>query len=706
MKPTTITLPRYEPMNGWTGRILRVDLSEMRIWAQETAPYVPKFLGARGIAAKLCWDEFPEPVGEFDPANPLMVFPGALTGTRAPYSGRTNICAFSPQAWPHHWFTRSSVGAHFGGELKRAGYDGLVVTGASETPVRIRIRDDQVSILPADDLWGLDALATLDTLESIDGKGTRSLAIGQAGERLSRIATIMAGSSNAAGQGGFGAVMGAKKLKAISVQATGRVSMAHPEAIRSLARALAANIKRDVHCLGDLEGVKAQVARAGGGGVRVGACTEGCVTPCRARFVDMPAATSDGKISGDFMCVAVNMFPGLGERALSLPSPVREMVGWQMDLSAAFEMNVLTNRYGLNQFDVLMGMVPWLVGCQHGGLISDLNGTPMDWNSPAFWAEFLHAVAYRQGLGDALAEGGWAASRALRMGEDLADWRYPGWGQPTHWDGHGSPNLKYPFWIVSALQWLADSRDPFNNAHGYNRTRMVSDRIFQAPEGDARVEAMRFTRELGQRLYGDPDSLDPTSGYRGKAYPAYLHTIRPVLKDTVPVDDLVFPLQYDPRADDGLWVLRDVEGMGDVPGPDVESRLFAAGTGLDWSPEELDHAAARVVTMERALLVRHWARSRATDELVLPFFERPELGINPLIGQRQSLDRDRFGPVLDEFYALQGWDPETGWPTRKRLQQLGLGDVHDPMVVGATRARQRRDGAQDESIALPPGNCQ
>ena len=689
MKPTTVTLGHFQATHAWTGRILRIDLSNRRVWAQETAPYVPEFLGGRGIAAKLCWDEYADPVAEFDPANPLMIFPGAVTGTRAPYSGRTNICAFSPQACPHRWFTRSSVGAHFGGELKRAGYDGLVVTGAAEMPVRIRIRDDQVSILPADDLWGHDALETLEALESADGLDTRSLAIGQAGERLSRIATIMAGSSNAAGQGGFGAVMGAKKLKAISVQGSGRVSLAHPEAIRALARAMAASIKREVHCLGDLEGVKARVARAGGGGVRVGACTEGCVTPCRARFVDMPSATGGPKLTGDFMCVAVNMFPGIGERADSLPSPVREMVGWQMDLAAAFEMNVLTNRYGLNQFDLLMGIVPWLRGCQHAGLISDLDGTPMDWNSPAFWAEFLHAVAYREGTGDALAEGGWLASRALGMGQELADWRYPGWGQATHWDGHGSANMVFPYWIVSALQWLADSRDPFNNAHGYNRTRTAGDRVFRAAAGDERDEAMRFVRELSQSLYGDPDALDPTSGYRGKAYAAYLHTIRPVLKDTVPVDDLVFPLQHNPLADDGLWVLRDVESMGDVPGPEVESRLFAAGTGLDWSPEELDHAAARVVTLERALLVRHWARARSTDELVLPFFERPELGTNPLIGQRQCLDRQQFRPVLDAFYALQGWDAETGWPTKERLAQLGLADVHDPMVAGAARARHR-----------------
>ena len=123
MRPETANLPRFDEMYSWANRILRIDLSDMRIWAQETAPYIPDYLGGRGIAARICWDEYPEPVGPFDPANPLMVFGGALTGSRSPYAGRTTVCAFSPQASPHPWFTRSNVGGHFGGELKRAGYD-------------------------------------------------------------------------------------------------------------------------------------------------------------------------------------------------------------------------------------------------------------------------------------------------------------------------------------------------------------------------------------------------------------------------------------------------------------------------------------------------------------------------------------------------------------------------------------------------------
>jgi aldehyde:ferredoxin oxidoreductase len=111
MKAKTVTLERFAPLHGWRNRLLRIDLSDGRIWAQETAPDVPKFLGARGLAAKVLWDEYPDPVDAFDARNPLMVMPGALTGAPSPYSGRTNVCAYSPQCYPYTWFSRASIGA-------------------------------------------------------------------------------------------------------------------------------------------------------------------------------------------------------------------------------------------------------------------------------------------------------------------------------------------------------------------------------------------------------------------------------------------------------------------------------------------------------------------------------------------------------------------------------------------------------------------
>ena len=674
---------RFRPLHAWANRILRIDLSTLSVDAQETESYVPDYLGGRGIASRICWQDYAEPVEPFGASNPLMVFTGALTGSRAPYSGRSSVCAFSPQGYPHPWFTRSNVGGFFGGELKRAGFDGLVVTGAAEAPVRIGIRDDEISILPANDLWGLDTMETLQAIESSEGKGVRSLVIGPAGERLSRIATIHTASSSACGQGGFGAVMGSKKLKAISVIGSGRVSLFAPETITSIARTLARMFAEDgqsgpLNFYGDLDRLNEQLSAAGNGRATCRACTEGCITPCVAHFQDVPGVVHDRRWSGDWVCVGRD-FVG---SAADAPPQQKAIFDWQLGERAAFELNVLSNRYGLNQSDILMGMVPWLIACQKAGLISEINGQAMDWRSPAFWSEFLRIIAYRQGLGDALAEGGWAAARTLHLGEAFAQQRYPGWGHNAHCDPFGWSGVTFPYWLISALQWLADTRDPFNSGHGYlwaESATACAARLESEAEREATLDRIRA---LGQRVYGSPDAVDPHSGYRGKAYPGYYQMLRSVIKDCLPVD-AHFPLIYRERAPDLSWHLRDIEGIGDIEGPSVEYHLFRAGTGVTWPEEEFVQAAARVCSLERALQVRHWGRDRHMDETVLPYFQRREPYRNPFLDTHHALDREQFKPVLDEFYALHGWDIERGWPTQERLRELGLEDAYRPMVEGA-----------------------
>jgi aldehyde:ferredoxin oxidoreductase len=163
--------------------------------------------------------------------------------------------------------------------------------------------------------------------------------------------------------------------------------------------------------------------------------------------------------------------------------------------------------------------------------------------------------------------------------------------------------------------------------------------------------------------------------------------VRAVIKDCLPVD-AHFPLIYREQAPDGCWRLHDVEGVGEIEGPAIEYHLFAAGTGADWSEKAFMQAAERVCILERALQVRHWARDRRTDEMVLPYFERTEPIQSSFLDRRHALDREQFRPVVDEFYALHGWDAASGWPTRERLRELDLEDVHEPMVDGAARAKE------------------
>jgi aldehyde:ferredoxin oxidoreductase len=297
----------------------------------------------------------------------------------------------------------------------------------------------------------------------------------------------------------------------------------------------------------------------------------------------------------------------------------------------------------------------------------------------------LHDVAYREGTGDVLAEGGWAASRALHLGEDLARDRYPGWGYTCHCDSREGARIVFPYWLVPALQWLCDTRDPFGSGFGYLWSHFAADRAAgwtSARERDALLDRIRA---IGARVYGSEDAVDPTSGYKDKAYPAHYHTLRAVIKDCLPID-AHFPLIYRSKAPDGYWRLGDIAGVGEIEGPSVEYHLFSAGTGTPWSEAEFTRAAERVCTLERALQVRHWGRDRAMDETVLPYFDQPERHQSAYLDCRHGLERRPFASVLDRFYTLHGWDTEHGWPSEEDLRELGLTDVYRPMVEGATRA--------------------
>jgi hypothetical protein len=238
------------------------------------------------------------------------------------------------------------------------------------------------------------------------------------------------------------------------------------------------------------------------------------------------------------------------------------------------------------------------------------------------------------------------------------------------------------------LQWLSDTRDPFNSGHGYLWAASAAERAAGLASASERTAALDRIRAIGQRVYQSPNAVDPCSGYRGKAYPAYFQTLRSVMKDCVPLD-AHFPLIYRQSAPDGYWRLDAIEGVGTLEGPSIEYHLFVAGTGVPWSEDEFERAVSRVHTLERALQVRYWGRDRRMDQMVLPYFEQSELYQSPFLDRRHSLDRQQFKPVMDEFYSLHGWDVENGWPTRDRLRALDQEELYRPMVDGATTAREK-----------------
>jgi aldehyde:ferredoxin oxidoreductase len=646
---------RSNTYGGYSGRLLRVDLSCGSIEQEETAHYLPDWIGGRGIAIRIAWEEIRPGMGAFDPAVPLMIITGPLTGTAAPFSGRTTVCGLAPQGYPHEWYTHSSFGGHWGAELKYAGFDGIIVKGqCSARPVYLSIENGKASLEDASALRGRGIIEKQKLLFSRLGKGWRIFAIGPAGENLSRIAVAATETESASGQGGFGAVMGAKGLMAIAVRGQGSLPIAHSERFNEVCTL----IREEAHGSHGwphtprLDPEKVRLYSQ-----RFQACTQGCSLRCydARSYRGVPGVVCKGRnYSGQVDCVA-QLFQGA-------PSTFYD---WKLGFKAGFEIGHMSNDLGLNHWELLIGMIPWLRALAARGELKKIDDLKIDVDRPEFWAGLLEKIAHRRGLGDILAEGTVRAAHTLGAGLDICAELYPAWGYAGHWDGHGDSinRVFFPYWVVSALQWALDTRDPISSAHGYAQNIMGWSPYCSPHQG---LSWERIV-EVAARVYGTPDAAHPASGYKAKHIPALWHTVRSVMKDSLPVGDQVFPRIYSRRTPDNF------ARAGDMEGPSFEYHLFKACTGVQWPEAQFARACERILQLERAFLVRNFHRSRKDDEGLIPYFERPENLINPFVGNKIGMDASKFRRLLGEVYRGRGWDVATGRPRRETLEKFGCG---------------------------------
>ena len=231
---------------GTHGRVLMVDLGERRSWVEEVAESVyQKYLGGYGLGAYLMWKHFLEGTDALAPEACFAICAGLLTGAKAPFSGRIQIVGKSPLTGT---WADSNSGGSVASHLRRAGCDALVVRGKAAEPTLLVIRDDEVLFEPAGDLWGKQVPETFDELKRRYG-GKRDVgvsAIGPAGERQALIASVMNDRYHAFGRQGFGAIYGAKNLKAIVVSGSGELPIHDAREFRRLCQTITDEYKRDV----------------------------------------------------------------------------------------------------------------------------------------------------------------------------------------------------------------------------------------------------------------------------------------------------------------------------------------------------------------------------------------------------------------------------------------------------------------------------
>jgi aldehyde:ferredoxin oxidoreductase len=231
-------------MSGFIGRLLVIDLSSANI--REEHPHenlYRQFIGGVGLGVRLVYERQPGKVNPLGDQNILGFFPGLLSGTAVPGSSRMTIVSKSPLTggWGD-----TSLGGYIGYELKRAGYDGILLRGISPQPVYLLISQNKVELRDASQLWGKDTIETEEILrKELAGTRLRVACIGQAGEKGSLISAIMAEGKEgrAAARSGLGAVMGSKRLKAIAIRGQNVVPVADEERVQQLRRQFLKDIK-------------------------------------------------------------------------------------------------------------------------------------------------------------------------------------------------------------------------------------------------------------------------------------------------------------------------------------------------------------------------------------------------------------------------------------------------------------------------------
>jgi aldehyde:ferredoxin oxidoreductase len=344
---------------------------------------------------------------------------------------------------------------------------------------------------------------------------------------------------------------------------------------------------------------------------------------------------------------------------------------------AEVESRAITSDYGLNGWEISYGMIPWLQMCRQHGLIDRIEGLEIPVpDKPIGYlndvepvsAEFLHMlitlIVQRRGeLGDALADGTcYAADRLFGgAGIPLLDRIYPRHaGQTEHWVGHWGPggHCWWPWWLPPLLQWCVDTRDPANDStHQWTEHVQPYLSEYGPHHGPFSLEKVRA---VCAKVYGNPDVGDPSVTYdppEARVIPAIWHHNRGMIIDSLSLCDYENTRVFSELSEDGS---ADTALM---------SKLFTLATGHETSEAELDLAGERIWNILRAIDIRNHARDRRVDEYTIDHLSYPDLlgGV--------ALDRARFLRMLDKYYELRGWNPANGWPTRSKLEELGLRDV-------------------------------
>lgn len=608
-------------MNAYAGTVLRVDLSQRKIWKEPlNQQWAQDFIGASGLAARYLYNEVEAGTDPLGPDNPLAWMTGLLTGTRTPSASRSAFCARSPLT---NIWGEANVGGFAGVALRDAGYDGVIIAGQAETPVYLLIDGDQVELRDARPFWGLDTFQAQEQIaETVGDKRLRVACIGPSGENLVRYAAIITGDARAAGRTGMGAVMGSKLLKAIAVRGkTDQPPLADRERFNRATRRALGHVREDFYVellklmgssngteflnmlgavpsrywtSGRFDGVEnlngavlLETIRVGSGG-----CW-GCWVQCGPK-IDIP--------DGDFKLQRV---PGPEyETMISLGSQL--LVG---NLEAASYFGHQCDALGLDTISTgaAVGFAQYLFDRGIIGL-EETAGLKLEWGDEVVIPRVISMIASREGLGDVLADG----TRAMEQ-------RFGAEGLAVQINGL-EPGIHDPRGISGmAAVYLTSPRGACHNKSDFYM--LAAGHSF--PEIGVESTDPKACAGIGRDVA------------KHQNWRSFVDSSGCCLFVNLPVDDLV--------------------------------DMVCAATGREETAASLSQAGERIFTLKRLINLK-FGLTRA-DEVM------PELLTQPL----SEGGSEGFVPdaelMLTEYYNERGWDKGNGRPSPGKLAALGLTDL-------------------------------
>ena len=611
---------------GYWNKILRVDLTAGTVATEHIADEVWRMcIGGAGFGAKVLLEELDADTDPLGPDNRLVFALGPYQVGTMPGNAKWTACAKSPLTGT---YADSAAGADWGMALKDAGYDAIIVQGAAKTPVYLRIDDGKVELLDASHLWGLDAYQAVDQL--VDGAGGKPFAvvdIGPAGERLVKMACLVADKHSFAGRCGLGAVMGSKRLKAIAVRGSQAVPVADPVAVRRLT----------------LEAQRAIAQFARSNGLREHGTPNLCIT---AESVgDMPIKYWSGDVwpEGAAKLGAPNYTEQLAAKPLPCvhcpvgchrsittttpdgqpldgPGPEYETLGMLGsgllidDLRVVAAANDICNRLGVDTISV-GACIGLAMECFERGMLTEEHaGLDLRWGDGAAVLALTRQIGLREGFGAIFADGSVAGARQIDP---------------------------------AAVELVAQVKGLDLPAHDARACWSLGINYATSTRGACHMRGVTEDVEMGGFFVPELGIVPDWSEYFNPAHKTEL---------TVKLQDFCAWLN-------SLVICAFMVDGGDLSMTKL-TEMFNAITGWGWTNEDVVQAGARITTLQRLVNVRD-GHGRHTDTLPL------KMRLPAKIGFRAGKAPTPIEPYLDEYYAMRGWDAK-GRPTSQSLAAVGL----------------------------------